>query len=132
MTRKKTLAWVVLLVSGGITLATVGGPLGWVNGLCLAVIALLVAAFVLSERGHIAGAPKAETTGDRVVLAQGLEAQFAHLLLKTAGIPSSLEKSGGFSTYPNWTNPGEFGDLLVVPERFAAQGRELLESQAKR
>jgi hypothetical protein len=55
---RKKLAWAALIVSAGLTLASLGGPLGLVNGACLLVITLLVVWLQVSEKRRTSDASR--------------------------------------------------------------------------
>jgi hypothetical protein len=60
----------------------------------------------------------------------GDEAQVAHALMKSAGIPSFLMSESTYAPDPNWAYEGGDGVvLLMVSPLCLAQAREILDSQ---
>jgi hypothetical protein len=68
-------------------------------------------------------------SADSIEVAVDDEAEAPYLLLKSAGIPAFLKSSKSHIQYPNWTSPGERGDVLMVPHAFLAQAQDLLSSR---
>jgi len=56
------------------------------------------------------------------------EAQMAHALMKSVGIPSVLRSTTPSIQHPNWADVDNVGKLLMVPPSFLAQAQELLAS----
>jgi hypothetical protein len=85
------------------------------------------AELIHSETASIPCDARVMTDSDQVQIAAGDEVETAYLLLKSAGIPASLKSSHRSIQFPNWTNAGETGDLLMVPRSALTQARELLD-----
>ena len=141
--RKRILAAIILTLSGAAIIASYGssglssGPLSMVIGVPLLVVGVLAlmrkpdrAGLIHSETAFIpSDDAQVMTDSDQVQIAAGDEVETAYLLLKSAGIPASLNSSHRSIQFPNWTHPGEAGDLLMVPRSALMQARELLYSQ---
>ncbi len=136
--RNRIIVAVALTVSGSLCVGfhqNTGAPTGILGG-----ILLLAAVFAWAHT------PKAEDDGppafsepmvvsesadpnEAVQILAGSGVNVAQGLLRSAGIPAFLKSSHPSIHYPDWSNPNETGDLLMIPRSYLAQASEILNSR---